>query len=123
MRSVEEVAQEEIERLAIDLAIARAYWRQYRKLVEANINDIPEPMRSALEEDYELDDPAPDDPSSVNFSKELKAWARRRAIDLIHGLPSIDPDFANRQSRDQEFFRFLQGIGIVDPISEQRTSL
>lgn len=126
MPSVEEVAQQEIERLATDLAIARAYWRQYRKLVEASLCDIPEPMRSALEEDFEIDDPAPDDPSSVDFAKRLKAWARRRALDLMRGMPSIvrglpgiDADFAKRQRRDEDFFRFLQGIGITDAASER----
>ena len=112
MYSVEEIAQEEIEQLATDLAIARAYWRQYRKLVEAKLCDIPEPMRSALEEDFQIDDPAPEDPSSADFGRRLKAWARRRALDSIRRMSRIDSDFANRLSRDADFFRFLQGIGI-----------
>ena len=114
MHLVEEIAQEEIEQLATDLAIARAYWRQYRKLVEAKLCAIPEPMRSALEEDFEIDDPAPDDPSSLDFAKELKMWARRRALDSIRGLPNIDPETAARKSRDADFFRFLQGMGVID---------
>ena len=112
MHSVEELAQEEIEQLATNLAIARAYWRQYRKLVEARLSDIPEPMRSALEEDFEIDDPAPGDPSSADFAKKLKAWARRRAIESIRGLSMIRSDFTSDRNRDAEFFRFLRGIGI-----------
>jgi hypothetical protein len=112
MHSVEEVAQQEIEQLATDLAIARAHWRQYRKLIEARLSDIPEPMRSALEEDFEIDDPAPDDPSAADFAKKLKEWARRRALASMRRLPRVHSDFACQQGRDVDFFRFLQAIGI-----------
>ena len=133
MLPLEDSIRAEIEELAVNLAIARAYWRQYRQLVEAALGDVPGLLASELGEDFEIDDPAPSDLYSEDFSAKLKDWATRRAATSRQDcLGSIRQALSEAERevgaiewpihcarRDAEFSEFMRGLGISEEPSRE----